>query len=158
MKRRKKSAPEQVMEFPVWTQEQAERARPYIASILRTVREDFLQLQQNRRKAKRLAQKQGRPRRQDIIEQDEANREATRLENEVAEGVQELLQMNVHCVDPVNGLAMIPFVQQEQLAWFVFELFDQQHLRSWRFHYEDLAVRRPLSEAKPELPDKPVIV
>lgn len=158
MKRRKKSAPEQVMEFPVWSQEQAERARPYIAAILRTVREDYLQMQQSRRLARHLAQKAGRPSRQDLIEQEEANREAARLENAVAEGIQELLQLNVHCVDPVNGLAMIPFVQQAQLAWFVFELFQEQQVRSWRFHDEDLNVRRPLSEAKPELPDKPVIV
>ena len=61
-------------------------------------------------------------------------------------GLQELLDLNVYCLDPVHGLALLPFAHADQLAWFVFDLFEPDPLRFWRYHTDPLATRRPLSE------------
>ncbi len=61
-------------------------------------------------------------------------------------GLQELLKLNVYCLDPVHGLALLPFAQADQLAWLVFDLSEPEPLRFWRYHADPLTARRPLSE------------
>jgi hypothetical protein len=146
MKRQRKTSEEPVEEFPVWTFEQAGRAVPYIASILTSIREQYLEAQSQRHYARKLESKPGRPDRHTIIRQEMAKREADRLQEEVASAAQELADLNIHCVDPINGVAMIPFVQGDQLAWLVFSLFDELKIGAWRFHHDPLTVRRPLDE------------
>jgi len=146
MKRQPKKAKEAVEEFPVWTFEQAGRAIPYVASIMSSIRDQYLQAQGLRHRSRKLEARPGRPDRRTIIQQEEAKREADRLQDQILDSAKELAQLNVHCVDPVNGLAMIPFVQGGQLAWLVFSLFDETKITSWRYHHDPLTARRPLDE------------
>jgi len=145
MKRQRKNAEQPVEEFPVWTFEQAGRAVPYITSVMNSIRELYLEEQSQRRLARKLEAQPGRPDRRTIIRQEEAKRDADKVQGEVAAAAQELAQLNIHCVDPVNGVAMIPFVQGEQLAWLVYDLFDTDKISAWRFHHDPLTVRRPLA-------------
>lgn len=152
MKRRKKAAKAKTVEFPVWTYEQAERALPYITSVMGSIREQYLALVRQQRASRQLAEQPGRPDRQAIIAKDETDRQVRRTEEELTESVSELLKLNVQCVDPVNGLGMIPFVQEGQLAWYVFDLFAEQKLGGWRFHQDALNTRRPLEEVAQTTP------
>jgi len=145
MKRQRKNAEQPVEEFPVWTFEQAGRAVPYITSVMTSIRELYLEEQGQRRLARKLEMQLGRPDRRTIIRQEDARREGDRLQGEVAVAAQELAQLNIHCVDPVNGVAMIPFVQGDQLAWLVYDLFDAEKIGAWRFHHDPLTTRRPLA-------------
>ncbi len=146
MKRQRKHDRQAVEEFPVWTFEQAGRAIPYITSVMNSIREHYLAAQCQRRRAQKLDAQPGRPSRHTIIQHAEARREADRLMDEVAAAAQELAHLNIHCVDPINGLAMVPFVQGDQLAWLVFSLFEDDKISAWRYHQDPLTVRRPLSE------------
>ena len=53
----------------------------------------------------------------------------------------------------VGGLALIPFAVEKRLAWYVFDLFDEEDpLRFWRYHQDPLEKRRPMpkhSQARP---------
>jgi hypothetical protein len=49
------------------------------------------------------------------------------------EALRELEALDVYCLDPAKGLALIPFRQGDDLAWFVFDLFAPQGLDGWRF-------------------------
>jgi uncharacterized protein DUF2203 len=146
MKRQRKSSEPPVEEFPVWTFEQAGRAVPYIFSIMNSIRECYLEAQSQRHQARKLENKPGRPDRHTIIRYETAKREADRLQGEVAAAAQELADLNIQCVDPINGVAMIPFVQGEQLAWLIFNLFEPAKIAAWRFHHDPLTARRPLDE------------
>ncbi len=146
MKHHSKNSKQQVHEFPVWTYEQANLAVPYIRSILRSLREQFLNLQSLQLRAQRLANKPGRPTREQILNQEETAREADRVEDSLSETVDELTFLNIHCVEPSQGVAMIPFVQRDELAWLVFDLFGEQHLTGWRFHHDELSRRRSLDD------------
>jgi len=146
MKRQRKNAEQPVEEFPVWTFDQAGRAVPYITSVMNSIRELYLDEQGQRSLARKLEKQPGRPDRRAIIRFEEAKRDADRLQGEVANAAQELAQLNVHCVDPINGLAMIPFVQGDQLAWLIYSLFDAEKITSWRYHHDPLTARRPLGE------------
>ena len=43
-------------------------------------------------------------------------------------------------------MAFIPFQKEEELAWFVFDLFESDGLKSWRFHQDPLETRRPIAD------------
>jgi hypothetical protein len=58
----------------------------------------------------------------------------------------ELKAIDVCCLDPVQGLALIPFGKGDELAWYVFDLFSPQGLEAWRFHRDPLEMRRPLEQ------------
>jgi hypothetical protein len=146
MKKRKNDPGRKVENFPVWTFDQALRAVPYLTSVVGSVRDLYVGVSGQRLRARRLEEKPGRPDRSSIIEHEEAVREARRLEEQFADAVQELAQLNVQCVDPTAGLAMIPFVNADQLAWLVFDLFDAARISSWRYHHDPVQLRRPLAE------------
>ena len=130
----------------LWTHAQAQTALPYIASVVRSIREHRLEAQQYHLTAERLARQPGRPGRTAIIAQEEAVRDAERADERFQKAVRELHIIDVYCLDPMQGLALIPFVYENQLAWFVYDLFDAEPLQFWRYHADSFETRRPLAE------------
>jgi hypothetical protein len=90
-----------------------------------------------------------------LISQAAAVEELEQAVIRLEETFDELKAIDVHCIDPVNGLAMISFRMDDELAWYVFELFSPQGLEAWRFHGDPLETRRPLGQnASSELPTR----
>jgi hypothetical protein len=145
VKRQPKGAKERTQTIQVWTYEQAQAAAPYIASILRSVREHALEALHHYHRAKRLANRPGRPDRAAIIAHQEAEREAHRADERFRDALDELQEMDIYSLDPVQGQALVPFVHNDQLAWYVFDLFDAQPLRFWRFQSDPEDTRRPVT-------------
>src|SRR5262249_6152749 len=67
VRRNRKEAKRRQETIQVWTYEQARRALPYVASIMRSLREHRLEAQQQRQTAERLANQPGRPTREMLI-------------------------------------------------------------------------------------------
>jgi hypothetical protein len=61
------------------------------------------------------------------------------------EDAAELAVLDVYSHDPVKGHALIPFVHDEQLAWYFFDLFDAEPFRFWRFQSDPDETRRPVT-------------
>ena len=133
----------------LWTHAQAQSALPYIASVVRSIREDRMEAQQHHLTFQRLARRPGRPDRSALIAQEEARRDAERADEHFQKAVRELHAIDVYCLDPIQGQALIPFAYGNQLAWFVFDLFDAEPLRFWRYHGDSYETRRPLAEMEP---------
>ena len=134
--------------IPVWTYRQALKALPYLASVMKTIREYRLEARRHQLAAARLANSPGRPDRAAMIAEQEEAREARRAEERSQEGIHELQQLGIFCVDPIRGEALVPFARNEQLAWFVYDLFDPESLSAWRYHDDNLEMRRPISEVR----------
>jgi hypothetical protein len=130
----------------LWTYEAALRAVPYLRAVVRSLREHWLQLHSARRQMQRLDSRPGRPDRQTLIRRAEAVRELDQADRKLEEAFDELQAIDVHCLDPVQGLALIPFGKGDELAWYVFDLFSPQGLDAWRFHGDPLETRRPLEQ------------
>ncbi len=140
----------------VWTYEQARGAVPYLTSVVRSLREHTLEALALRRQAQRLAARPGRPDRNDLIAQEEAERQARRAETQLQEAADELHALDVFSLDPVGGLALVPFVHDEQLAWYIFDLFDTQPFRFWRFQSDPDDTRRPVTSQQKGLTGSPL--
>jgi hypothetical protein len=145
VKRQPKGAKERPQTIQVWSYEQAQAAAPYVSSILRSLREHALDALQHYHRAKRLANRPGRPDRQAIIAQQEAEKEARRADERFRDALDELQEMDIYTLDPIQGQALVPFVHNDQLAWFIFDLFDAQPLRFWRFQSDPDDTRRPVT-------------
>jgi hypothetical protein len=145
MKRRKKTQRE-AQTIPVWTYSQARQAFPYLASIMRTIRESRIESQTHQITLRRQAAFPGRPDRRALIDQHESLCEARLAENRFEEAIQELNDLGIACLDPIRGVALIPFAQNDQLAWFVYDLFDSEPVRFWRFHDDPIDERRPIAK------------
>jgi hypothetical protein len=129
----------------VWTLSEARAAAPYLASIVRSIREYALEIRAQRRLFKRLSDKPGRPTRVDLIDLQEADRAARHAEEHLREASSELEALDIHSLDAAQGTAIVPFVQDGQLAWYIFDLFDERPFRSWRFHTDPDSTRRHLT-------------
>lgn len=156
--KRNKGAPRRRHSIPVWTYEQARKAIPYLTSVMQTVREYRIESQQHDRQARRLAALPGRPDRTAIIAHQDAVREAGQADHRFNEAIDELEAMGVYCLEPLRGEALVPFAHGDQLAWFVFDMFDAEPLRHWRYHTDPLETRRPITQLETELSGGSVVV
>jgi len=128
----------------LWNYAKARKAVPYLRAVVRSLREHWLELQRARRQLQRLNARPGRPDRQALIRQAEAARDIERARGELEEALDELKALDVFCLAPAQGLALIPFAQGTELAWLVFDLFAPEGLEAWRFHRDPQETRRPL--------------
>jgi hypothetical protein len=145
MKRQPKGAKQRRQAIQVYTYAQAQSVAPYLTSIVRSVREHSLEALTARRRLKQLDRRPGRPNRDALIEAQEIDRQAQRAEDSLRDALAEMQHLDVYPLDPVRGQALVPFVHEEQLAWFVFDLFDPQPLQFWRFQTDPEDTRRPVT-------------
>jgi hypothetical protein len=110
-------------------------------------------VQSARLQIERLDSRPGRPDRQTLVRRAEAVQELDQADMKLEETFDELKAIDVYCLDPAQGLALISFGKGDELAWYVFDLFSPQGLDEWRFHGDPLEMRRPLEQnAGSELP------
>jgi hypothetical protein len=145
VKRQPKGAKQRRQTLQVWTFAQAQAAVPYIASVVRSIREHALAALSHAREARRLKDRPGRPDRAALIAQQEAEQAALRADEQFQDAVTELQHLDVYCLDPIQGQALVPFVHDEQLAWYIFDLHDDPQLRFWRFQSDPEDTRRPIT-------------
>jgi hypothetical protein len=145
VKRNPKRARRNESSLQVWSFEQAQAAVPYLSSIVRSIREHGLEALAWQRTRERLAARPGRPGRALLIALEEAGREAERANDRFEEAAEELHALDVFSLDPLQGQALVPFVHDEQLAWYIFDLFDSTPFRFWRYQSDPDETRRPLT-------------
>ena len=137
----------------VWTYPQAQKALPYISSVMRSLREHWLEAQRQDARARKLAGQPGRPDRQAILARETATEEGNRAKERFNEAYQELQTIEVYCLDPNQGVGVIAFVHDDKLAWLIYDLFAREPLQHWRYHDDPLEQRRPIAAALEEGPE-----
>jgi len=147
MKRQPKKRSRPVRVIRLWTYPQAQKATPYLRSVVGSLRDHWLRLRGADRDLKRQARQPGRPDRHALIAHEYLQSDKDDAENEFGEALHELMRMDAYLLDPVRGVAVVPFAKEEQLAWFVYDLFDPAGVSAWRYHEDPLELRRPLAEA-----------
>jgi len=148
MKNRKKKRERRAVELHLWTIEQARQALPYLTSVMGSLRETRLEALTQDLRRQRLADKPGRPDTHALVALQDATQAAGQADGKFMDALMELQRMSVFLMDPVKGLALIPFLHGERVAWYVFDLFAEEHLSGWRYQEDDLEMRRPMAEVE----------
>lgn len=141
----------------LWSRANAVKAVPYLRSVMQSLRECWIEARGSWLETRRLARAAGRPSRDTILAQEFADKETDRATDRLNDIVSELEGMDVFCLDPGRGLALVPFSQNDELAWLVFDLFSPEGFESWRFHRDPLECRRPLIEMDTPASNPPLI-
>lgn len=115
---------------------------------MRSLREFALQSQSLRRELVAIEERPGRPDRKLLIQQEELKRDLLRSEDEHASAQQELDALDIQVLDALQGQALVPFVHDDQLAWYIFDLFDDKPIRAWRYQSDPDETRRKLTSAQ----------
>jgi hypothetical protein len=145
MKRNSKGAKKRQRTIQVWTLAQAKSAAPYLTSVVRSLREHTTEALASRQRLRHIDNRPGRPSRDVLIAKQDADADARRAEENASQAADELLALDIQPLQPVHGQALVPFVHEEQLAWYVFDLFDPQPFRFWRFQSDPDDTRRPVT-------------
>jgi hypothetical protein len=146
MKKHSDQHPESTVELHLWTYAAALKSVPYLRAVVRSLREHWLHIHSVRRQIERLDSHPGRPNRQTLILRAMAAQELDQADIEFEETIDELKSIDVLCLDPAQGLALIPFGKGDDLAWYVFDLFAPRGLEAWLFDRDPLECRRPLEQ------------
>jgi hypothetical protein len=152
MKKQRNQEPEAVVSLRMWTYPDALKVVPYVRSLAQSLRDGWLELRQAQETVQRTKARPGRPNRDTLILLDESQRDIERAEAGLEEIVTEMMALSAYCVDPGAGLAVIPFMRGQELAWYVFDLFDAQGIVAWRLYSDPLEMRRPLAELDTPVP------
>jgi hypothetical protein len=144
MRKQSKQEAEATIDLRLWTYAEAVKAVPYLRCIVGSLREHWLDAQRVRLQVRRLNARPGRPDRQALILRAEAGQDAELAKDRLNEVLRELEALGIHALDAAKGLALIPFRQGNDLAWFVFDLFAPRGLETWRLDADPLETRRPL--------------
>ena len=57
-------------------------------------------------------------------------------------------------LDPLKGQALFPFVHKKRLAWLLFDLFETEPLRYWRYQDDPEDVRRPVAVSEEDTSER----
>jgi hypothetical protein len=145
VKRNPKGAKQRRRTMQVWTYDQAQAAASYLTSVVRSLREHGLEALARLREVQQITRRPGRPDRTALIAQQEAERQAAQAEDRFREAAEELQALDIYSLDPIQGQALVPFVHNDQLAWYVFDLFDPLPFRFWRYQSDPDNTRRPIT-------------
>jgi hypothetical protein len=145
MKRNPRRSKERRQKVKLWTYAQAQTASPYIRAVVRSLREHAVEVLALQRQVQRLANRPGRPDRTALIAHQETEHQLRVARHRFEQAADELDTLNLYSLDPVQGQALIPFVHDDQLAWYIFDLFDTKPLRFWRYQNDSLETRRPVT-------------
>jgi hypothetical protein len=145
MKRRRNKEKRAMRALRLWTLDEAARAVPYLRSVIGSLREHWLEVQRQRRAGELLEDRPGRRDRQRLMAGEDLHRRQESAETGFNEALEELMAIDVYLLDPVRGVALIPFRKEDDLAWYVFDQFTDRGLSGWRFHNDPLEECRPLT-------------
>lgn len=127
-----------------WSFDQAMKALPYLVDVTRSLRDNYLAKQFAQHRLHKISQRSTRPDRSRLIQMQQAQFDIDAAQSKYAADVQELESMGIFAVSPINGCVAIPFLEEEQLAWYVLELFHEETICGWRYQTDPIDTRRPL--------------
>jgi hypothetical protein len=144
MKRRRSQQVKNMRTLRLWSYDEAHRALPYLRSVIASLREHWLDVQNQRRGSELLSARPGRPDRATLLAGQTLHAHQERAETCFNDAVEELANIDVFLLDPLRGTALIPFRKADDLAWYVYDQFDDRGLSGWRYHSDPLEQCRPL--------------
>lgn len=144
MKRRRERS-RRVNTLRLWDWSEATRAVPYLHSVIGSLREHWLEVTNAERRLDRLDQQKGLPNRQQLMDRHGIDDELARARSKFDDALAELNGIDVFLLDAVQGLALIPFRKEDDLAWYVFDHFAPRGLTGWRYHHDPIEECRPLN-------------
>jgi Uncharacterized conserved protein (DUF2203) len=144
MKPRKKKS-ERMRALRLWSWSEVTKAAPYLRSVIGSLREHWLEVLAAQRRLDKSTQQKSPLSRAQMIEHEARKDERQRAQDKFDDALEELNRVEVFLLDPVQGMALIPFRKEDDLAWYFFDHFSADGVIGWRYHHDPIEECRPLS-------------
>ena len=128
----------------LWKKTEAFKAVPYLRSIIGSLREHWLEVLTAERQIDLATQLKKPVKRQQLLEQEKQGDELHRAREKFNDALDELNRLDVFLLEPVRGLALMPFRKQDDLAWYIVDQFAPSGLIGWRKNDDPIEECRPL--------------
>ena len=148
MKRRRERS-QRMQALRLWSWSEVVKAIPYLRSVIGSLREHYVDVLAAQRQIDKANNSKGPAKRQQIIEHQSSQEEHDRAQAKFEDSLEELNRLDVFLLDPVRGLALIPFRKGDELAWYVFDHYATRGVIGWRLHNDPIDECRPLDSAEP---------
>jgi hypothetical protein len=147
MKRRKERS-ERMRALRLWDWSEATKAVPYLRSVIGSLREHWLEVLSAERQLQLSTKQKGPVKRRQLLDERAQKDERQRAQTKFDDALEELNRVDVFLLDPVQGVALIPFRKADDLAWYVFDHFADPGLIGWRYHHDPIEECRPFGEVE----------
>ena len=138
----------------LWTLTEVEKAVPYLRSIVGSLREHWLDVLTTERKLERADKHPQARERSRRFAAEDMREDRQRAQGKFDDALHELNNIDVYLLDAGQGLALLPFRKEEELAWYVYDQFADTGLTGWRMHEDPFETCRPLNLlAAPAVPN-----
>jgi len=129
----------------LWEWNEVRKAVPYLRSVIGSLREHWLDVLAAERRLEQAGKHPAPLKRAQIIQHETHQDERRRAQTKFDDALEELNGMEVFLLDPVQGLALIPFRKGDELAWYVFDHFTADGVAGWRYHHDPIEECRTLN-------------
>lgn len=145
--KRKRERTKEMRVMHLWSWDEVAKAIPYLRSVIGSLREHWVDVLNGQRRIEKADAKHGRAKTQEILAKQGLQDDHERAQSKFEDALQELNQLDVFLLDPIRGLALIPFRKGDDLAWYVFDHFATRGVIGWRLHNDPIDECRPLETA-----------
>lgn len=128
----------------LWSLAEVEKAVPYLRSVVASLREHWLEVLNTERRGELAAKDPKSQKKTGLLAKAYLQDDRRRAQQRFDDTLEELNKLDVFLLDAVQGVALIPFRKEDDLAWFVFDQFTARGLVGWRNHSDPIEECRPL--------------
>ncbi len=132
----------------LWYWSDAKASAPYLRSILGSLREHWLDARSAQVAFDRHNDDPSPRSTAKLIREKACQDDLASAQDRFDLALEELAAIDVFLLDPVNGLALMPFRKEDDLAWYYVDLFEPEIFAGWRYHDDPIEVCRPLDVAE----------
>lgn len=152
MKPRRDRSDNRMRVMNLWIWSDVVKAIPYLHSVVGSLREHWLDVLTAQKDLDKSAAREGLANRQQLLDDKALESDRVRAQEKFDDAIEELTKIDVFLLDPVRGLALIPFRKEDDLGWYIFDHFAKRGVIGWRLHDDPIDRCRPLdlTEVVPE--------
>lgn len=126
----------------LWTLPDVRKAVPYLRSVVGSLREHWLDVLSAQRRGELAAKRPSAQPRSGLLAKSRLQEESHAAQSRFDDALEELNHLDVFLLDAAQGLALIPFRKDDDLAWFIFDKFSKRGIVGWRYHADPMEERR----------------
>ncbi|MFM8932272.1 MAG: hypothetical protein ACKOS8_10400 [Gemmataceae bacterium] len=155
--RRKTSAPS-VSPPMLWTPQKAKNAMGFLSRVMDDIRSVALDQTATQLRLQRMGEQKGRADRSLLLGRKALEEDLEQSRNLGRQLMDEAMDLGLHPVDPVQGIAALPCMTTEGLGFLVIDRFAEEPLVGWRLAKDPPGILRELKNGESESNEAPPLL
>lgn len=145
---RRKTTAKSVTPPMLWTPQKAKNAMGFLTRVMDDIRSVALDQTATQLRLQRLGDQKGRADRNLLVGKKDLQEELEQSRNLGSQLMEEAMDLGLHPVDPIQGIAALPCMTSEGLGFLVIDRFAEEPLVGWRLAKDPPGILRDLKSTE----------